>query len=750
MIGSEKRDGTVPLVITPGLQQLLDRFAQEHVLRFEEPVPNLFEFLTSNTIRSSDESFLGEEDLSAFIAEASELPLLTNSHLVTSSGLLGRCQALGFERGPNGPVPVLSQGPGILLAHYDPHTTLPRCFHRENIQWLLCTWSTFQKMSSAWDERYPGPSAQTYFADETAAPTSIREWAEWQLQHNALSEEDRAIAEKIRATDSFDDIPPEWEYWFSRRSKGEPCIGLDIVDLSQESIRVSAATLKAVEAVILFENHRLMQLGYVLDWDRFNSVETVAEQVRRQGLTVQLIPVLARDYSRFLEEQVNKTIQLSKFIKQEDIITESIADSIDPAQFTDEQLDPRNVKVKLIAEAALFAAYKRGASDILIEPQITDYRIRFTIDGINTIFFDGMPKQYGSNIVLHLKVRAGMNITEKRLPQDGKITLTIRGTPVEIRAATMPVLDSQEEKITLRLLSSTIRFPNLDRLGMRPAHLHLMRKALSMANGVIIVTGPTGSGKTTTLYSAVQEMDRERLNVCSLEDPIETYISGISQTQVNEVIGLSFARGLRALLRQAPHVILLGEIRDREVAQIAVQAANTGHLVLTTLHTNSASGTFDRLHALGVEAHQIGDAVRLILAQRLIPRLCPVCRKSRKPTEPEVVRIEKQSAIRLNPIIYHANTMGCRNCHKGYTGRRIITEVIPVDAGIRDLLLRGQTHNEIVRHAERHLGFRPIMAQAMELVNEGQVDLKDAQKLFLDFEAEDSRPAESPARNPTP
>jgi len=666
-----------------------------------------------------------------------ELPFLTNAHITASPTLFARCQALGFQRSRNGHVPVMTQGPGILMAHYDPHVPLPACFHKENIQLVLCTWSAFQKLAEAWDERHTVPSGKGYVADAAPPPGGPREWAEWQMTRNALTEEETGLLEKIKATDSFDAIPPEWEYWFSRRLKGESCIGLDIVDVPQESKRVGTATLKAVEAVILFENHHLMQLGYVLNWDRFNSVETVAEQVRRQGLVVQLIPVLPRDYNRFLEEQVNKTIQLSKFIKKDDVIAESIADTIDPSQFTDEQLDPKNVKVKLIAEAALFAAYKRGASDILIEPQINDYRIRFTIDGINTTFFDGMPKQYGSNIVLHLKVRAGMNITEKRLPQDGKITLNIRGTPVEIRAATMPVLDSQEEKITLRLLSSTIRFPNLDKLGMRPRHLQLMRKALSMANGIIIVTGPTGSGKTTTLYSAIQEMDRERLNVCSLEDPIETQIPGISQTQVNEVIGLTFARGLRALLRQAPHVILLGEIRDREVALIAVQAANTGHLVLTTLHTNSAIGTFDRLQALDVEAHQIADAVRLILAQRLIPRLCPVCRKSRKPTELEIVRIEKQSGVRLNPTIYHANTMGCRNCHKGYTGRRIITEIIPVDAGMRELLLKGQTHTEIVRHAEKHSAFRPIMAQAMELVNEGQVDLKDAQRLFLDFEGED-------------
>jgi hypothetical protein len=515
------------------------------------------------------------------------------------------------------------------------------CFHKENLQLVPLHLSVFQKLGEAWEERYASATGSTYSAASTPPPSAPREWAEWQITHNALTEEDRDVLEKIKATDSFDDIPPEWEYWFSRKLKGESCIGLDMVDVPQESKRVGAATLKAVEAVILFENHRVMQLGYVLNWDRFNSVETVAEQVRRQGLAVQLIPVLPRDYNRFLEEQVNKTIQLSKFISRTmSFPTVSLTASTPLNSPTSNSIRKRQGQAD--CRGRYLRCHKRGASDILVELQINDYWIRPLTASTRPSM--GCPST-DPIIVLYPRC-AGMNITEKRLPQDGKITLNIRGTPVEIRAATMPVLDSQEEKITLRLLSSIVRFPNLDKLGMRQGHLQLVRKALSMVNGIIIVTGPTGSGKTTTLYSAIQEMDRERLNVCSLEDPIETYIPGISQTQVNEIIGLTFARGLRALLRQAPHVILLGEIRDREVAQIAVQAANTGHLVLTTLHTNSASGTFDRLQALDVEAHQIADAVRLILAQRLIPRLCPVCRKNRRHAELEMVRIEKQSGMR--------------------------------------------------------------------------------------------------------
>ena len=297
MTGSETVPEIPALIATPGLQQLLDRFAQEHLLRFEDRVANLFEFLTSNTIRSSDENFLGEEDLTGFIAEVLELPFLTNVHITAAPTLFARCQALGFQREQNGHVPVMTQGPGILLAHYDPHVPLPAGFHKENLQLVLCTWSAFQKLAEAWDERYAGPSGEAYSAPAEPPPSAPREWAEWQIAHNALTEEDGQVLAKIKATDSFDDVPPEWEYWFSRKRKGESCIGLDIVDLPQESKRVGAATLKAVEAVILFENHRLMQLGYVLNWDRFNSVETVAEQIRRQGLVVQLIPVLPRDFS---------------------------------------------------------------------------------------------------------------------------------------------------------------------------------------------------------------------------------------------------------------------------------------------------------------------------------------------------------------------------------------------------------------------------------------------------------------------
>lgn len=731
-------ENTATLAATPQLQEVINRFLQENELHFENGVANIFEFLSVNPVRVGNERFLTEDDFTAYIALQLEdpVPILTNRHVQPSANLLQRCQELGFHDTMTGHVPVIEQGPGIILAHYDPYVPLPACFHRENCQLVLCTYSVYLKVKEAWQNQYNAPTQTPFVAPDEPLPQNLAEWAEWQMRNNPVAEDGQRILDQIRQTSSFQEAPPEWEYWNSK-SKGEQCLSINIVDFKQESKRLNPATLKSLEAVILFENQDLIQLGYVLDWERFRNLEAICEQIRRQQAEVHIFRILQTDYNKFIEEQVNKTIQLGKYIRQEDTISENTIDEIDPTQFSDEDIiKESDTKIKTIAEAVIFAAYKRGASDILIEPQANDYRIRFTIDGINTTFFEGLPRAYGSNLVAHLKVRASMNITERRLPQDGKITLQIKGSPVEIRAATMPVRDSsivQEEKITMRLLSSTVRFPNLDKLGIVKDHLDLIRKSLIMSNGIVIVTGPTGSGKTTTLYASIQELDRERLNIVSLEDPIETFIPGITQTQINDTIGLTFAFGLRATLRQAPNVILLGEVRDKEVASISVQAANTGHLVLTTLHTNSAIGTFDRLRAMGVEPHQIADAVRLIMAQRLIQKICPVCRKQRRTLESENQRIHRQTGVTLSANTYYANTAGCRNCNKGYTGRRILTEVIPIDSGIRDMILKERPHSEILAHATKFFGFKPLMTQAIDLVNEGVVDLRDAQKLFLDF-----------------
>ena len=728
------------------LKDLFDCFAIDHDLRFEGQAPNLFDFISQNPVKAGDENILIEEDITGYIAERIELPICSNNTLQPTKTLMDRCAAVGFPVVGSGFVPILEIGPGIVLAHYDPFQALPPCFHKQNIQIVLCTLSNYKKLREGFNERYTNaPGTDVAVVPVENLPTYAAEWAEWQLKYNPLDETGQRILDRIKSSDSFEDTPPEWEYWFLNKEKSQPCFSLSLLERHLESKRVNSAALKSVESVILYENRRLVQIGHVVHWDRYNSLEAVLSMLRRLNVVVQTITLTKNDYSRYQEDLLGKQANLGQFIKKDAVFEESLVDEIDPSEFSDTtELTQDDQRIRKMAELIIFNAFKRGASDILIEPQTNDYRVRFTIDGINHIFHSGIPKGYGGPIVAHLKVRASMSITERRMPQDGKITLQLKVQdtmrPIELRAATMPVRDNsmvQEEKMTMRLLSTSVTFPNLDRIGLVPDHLALLRKALTMSNGIIIITGPTGSGKTTTLYAAIQELDRERLNVVSLEDPVESFITGITQTQINEAIGLNFAVGLRAILRQAPHVILLGEIRDKEVAHIAVQAANTGHLVLTTLHTNSALGTFARLQALGAETHQIADAVRLIAAQRLIPKLCQVCRKSRKPSDVEIVRIQKACDIKLANTIYYNNAAGCRNCHKGYVGRRILTEVIPVDGIIRDILLHHTSENmplkEIAEHATKVFKYSPLLNQAIRLVNEGQCDLKDAQKLFLDF-----------------
>ena len=721
---------------------ILEDYIRSQELTFGEEVSNLFDFVAQNPIKLGDDRTLLEEDLTAALSIASELPICTNRNLQPSRNLLDRCFALGLPALGWEPVPIMEMGPGIVLLHYDPFVKIPKCFHRQNVQLVLSSFSIYRKYRDQFNERTTASTHPFFEAGADPLPEDLATWAEWQLAYNPMDEQAKIILESIKQKETFEDHPPEWEYWFVNKRDSLNCYSLNLLDQLSESKIIAPAILRSLEAVILFETENLLQLGHVLNWTHANSLDAIAEQCARHGngKIVHKFVLLATDYAKFSEDQINKQVNLGSYIRAQEIDESSLIDEIDPAQFTAETpLDQNDSKIRQMAELIIFTAYKRGASDILIEPQGNDYRVRFTIDGLNTIYYSAIPRNYGLSMVAHLKVRASMQITERRLPQDGKITLTIKGKPVELRAATMPVRDGniiQEEKITMRLLSAVVSFPNLDKLNLNPVHLSLLRKALTMANGIVIVTGPTGSGKTTTLYASVQEIDRERLNVVSLEDPIESYITGITQTQINDQIGLTFAHGLRAVLRQAPHVILLGEIRDKEVAHIAVQAANTGHLVLTTLHTNSALGTFQRLQAMGAEPHHIADAVRLIMAQRLIPKLCPVCRKTRKTTDVEKARILKISGIKLKDHIYHSNVAGCRSCHRGYTGRRILSEMIPIDGTIREMLLRSEhiiKTEEIAAYAATQFKFLPLFTQAIDLVNEGQVDLKDAQRLFLDF-----------------
>jgi general secretion pathway protein E len=338
----------------------------------------------------------------------------------------------------------------------------------------------------------------------------------------------------------------------------------------------------------------------------------------------------------------------------------------------------------------LFEAVKGGASDVHIQPYENRLVVRFRIDGILFDAFD-VPKPLQEEVVSRVKVIGKMNIAEKRLPQDGRATVQVGDRRVDLRIASLP--GSHGERIVLRLLDKSARLYTLPEIGMDREVLVRFREAIRLEHGLILVTGPTGSGKSTTLYGALQEINTRESNIVTLEDPIEYQIDGISQTQINTKKGLTFAAGLRSVLRQDPDVIMVGEIRDHETAVMAIQSALTGHLVFSTLHTNDAASAVTRLLDLGIEPYLASSSLLAVMAQRLVRKVCPDCAEQRPPT-PEELDFLKCSPHAPREDIHLAERdgytqklthgHGCANCREtGYRGRVGIFELLMVDDPVR-------------------------------------------------------------------
>lgn len=351
--------------------------------------------------------------------------------------------------------------------------------------------------------------------------------------------------------------------------------------------------------------------------------------------------------------------------------------------------------IKLI-NAMLGEAIKDEASDIHIETFENTLVIRFRIDGVLREILKPQRK-LAALLVSRIKVMAKMDIAEKRVPQDGRISLRIGGRAVDVRVSTMPA--SHGERVVLRLLDKNAIKLDLATLGMTEQNHNLLRELIHKPHGIILVTGPTGSGKSTTLYAGLLEINAKDRNILTVEDPIEYAIDGIGQTQVNTKVEMTFARGLRAILRQDPDVVMIGEIRDLETAEIAVQASLTGHLVFSTLHTNSAVGAVTRLRDMGVEPFLLSSSLLGVLAQRLVRRLCPNCKAPHATTEREnnVLGFEAEKKA----IIYHA--VGCKHCNQtGYKGRTGIHELLVVNEQVRELIHTGAGEQSVEKVIRQH------------------------------------------------
>lgn len=369
-------------------------------------------------------------------------------------------------------------------------------------------------------------------------------------------------------------------------------------------------------------------------------------------------------------------------------------------------------------------ALDQRASDIHVEPGHGRVRIRFRVDGMLRDIADH-PEHLAAPLMSRLKIMAKMDIAEKRKPQDGRIGLTIAGRPIDVRASILPA--NHGETMVMRLLDRSGNLLSLRDLGFTAEDNDWFKKIISRPNGIVLVTGPTGSGKTTTLYAALQELNRSDVKIITAEDPVEYHISGLNQVQVFDKIGLSFARILKAMLRCAPNIILVGEIRDLETAEIAIQAALTGHLVFSTLHTNDAPSALTRLSDLGVKPFLVSASVHAVLAQRLVRRLCSECSVSYKPDADEI------SVLGLDPSTITGEfraPRGCRVCEgSGYKGRVALYERMAMDQHLRDLTFRGVPLEEIRGAGISTGGLRPLLIDGARKVVEGVTTVTEVMRV---------------------
>ena len=385
--------------------------------------------------------------------------------------------------------------------------------------------------------------------------------------------------------------------------------------------------------------------------------------------------------------------------------------------------DFEKMPVVEVVNDILVDASKRGASDIHFDPQEKYMKVRIRIDGI-LLDYAEIPNTIKKNLVTRIKIISGMNITESRLPQDGAIKSNLQGIELDLRVSSLPT--NEGEKIVIRILDYTMSFAGLESLGLSEENLKKVLKMIAAPNGIILVTGATGSGKSTTVYSILQRLNREDTNIITVEDPIEMDIEGVNQVQTNSEIGLTFASALRSILRQDPNIIMIGEIRDTETAKIAVRASITGHLVLSTIHTNNSLNTIERLLDMEVERYLLASALTGIVSQKLARRVCTKCRHKR-PTNDYEKSLFKKILGKDVEEVYVAD--GCEECGNGYKGRIAIHEVLLINQDIKDAI-SSNIRKEKLRHLVYQSGVTTLLQDGLEKVAQGLTTFDEVLKLI--------------------
>jgi type IV pilus assembly protein PilB len=451
---------------------------------------------------------------------------------------------------------------------------------------------------------------------------------------------------------------------------------------------------------------------------------------KKSGMKVKRFLSMPDEILRTISEQYSQNLTTD--------VTSALKEVTASAEPDDEKLEKAEVikeaPVANIVTQLLEYAVKSNASDIHIEPEENQTRVRYRIDGIlhEKVI---LPKKVHEALLSRIKILAHLKIDERRLPQDGRFTFEYGGVIVDLRISTLPTVFG--EKVVLRLLPKSQRAPTLMELGMRGSPLKSLEVQLQRSHGIILICGPTGSGKTTTLYSVLTKLSTTKVNILTVEDPVEYQIPGVNQVQVNSQIGLTFASALRSFLRQDPNIILVGEIRDAETSELAIQAALTGHQVFSTLHTNSASGALPRLLDMGAEPFLLASAINAVVSQRILRKVCPHCRGSYTPP-PEVAENIKQVLGNLAPTLKNGapirlyKGVGCQLCgHTGYQGRSGIFEILVISAKIMQLILKRASSQEIEAEAIEE-GMITLKQDGYLKVLEGQTTMEEVLRVAQD------------------
>jgi type II secretory ATPase GspE/PulE/Tfp pilus assembly ATPase PilB-like protein len=528
------------------------------------------------------------------------------------------------------------------------------------------------------------------------------------VERSQLSAMDAAALERERAGGTVvADTEEEVLQWLARE------YGLGYTSL--ENVEPDRALLARFSARILLKEELLPLREHdgVIEVAACRLFATPGLDSLRSATDLKLQPVLAP--SEALQREIKKHLGVGadtlNLLEQEEGF-QVVADSREDSDDLDKAAEDASI-IRFVNQV-LGDAFSLRASDIHVEPFEHELRIRYRIDGLlQEVPVPGQIKRFQPAIVSRIKILSNLNIAEKRVPQDGRIKIRVKSSEVDIRVSVIPMLHG--EAVVLRLLRQDAGMIGLDGLGMAPRERQLFEHVLDMPHGIALVTGPTGSGKTTTLYSALHQINDAIRKIITIEDPVEYQLKGINQIQVAEKAGLTFARGLRAILRHDPDVVLIGEIRDQETAQIAVQASLTGHMVFSTLHTNDAPGALTRLVDMGVEPYLVASSLEAVIAQRLVRVLCIECKEPDRSARTETLR-ERVEPLR-EAAIFRAT--GCKTCRMtGFTGRRALFELMTMSSPLRQILLRGGSSGEIKEEAKRE-GMRMLIEDGWRLVKEG-------------------------------